>query len=639
VRTLHIADGAEAAGATGEGPSPPLPTPAESGHRGRLAPADAAVIVLALVPAALGLDWGLPSRERFSLAAGADLEVAIREVLARQAEDEPRKRAGLTFEPLDRAEPDTPGRVLRRFALYSDHPDEMLVLSALSRMRPLELRLDPGAYHYGGLFIYPIGALVWLAGAVGLADVTTDLEVYLREPYRVARLYVIGRLYVLALHAAGLAALFALAKAMLSRRAAHLAVAVYALFPATSAFSHEMKPHLPGATFALLAALVLRRARSWSGWAASGALVGCAMSMTPAYATAALFLPAFAWAGRTLRRELPRVAMGLTCAALAYAALNPCVVARPSRMLEEASYGAAMYPVRLSLLAPVSFLRYLPDALTWPGAAAAAAAAGYLAFLVRSRAGLRRAAPSEPDAPERPAAGGREMLALGAPLAAHLTLVSLFTSASTAGPVNARFGCLAYPFLALVMAAALDELISRDRRSWLAAGALAASLALGSGPYVLAFVRNARAAGTREEAGSFLAATCPAGARIGVRGRLAPWRTPRVALARWSWVDMEREPDAAPPWILAVGGEPVPAGYVPVARFAPAGTGRLFGSPDRMSFASPVFAVYKLAGPPRAPDAGEVRGDTSSCPDIAFACPWPACVVLDRRGAVDVSSR
>jgi hypothetical protein len=532
----------------------------------------AVAIILALVPACIGITWGLPSEARFAKMAGADRARIAQTIIERTAADQPRKAAGLTFRMLDPREPDTEGRLYRRFALYSDHPDEMLVLSALSRMRPRELRLDPGAYCYGGLFVYPVGVMIRLAGWLGLATVTRDLGVYLEDPGRFGSFYVIGRLYVLAWHAAGLAALWMLARRMFGNRAAYAAIAIYALFPATVCFSHVMKPHLPGAALVLFAALALKSLEGRRGVVVAGVLVGAAASMTPTYALALLLVPGHLWARGELRRSWKALLAAFAAAALVYAVLNPYAVLQPAKVLAEMRHGRSFYRLGFGLFTPVAFARYLPNALTWPGVAGAVA--GIAWFVTKRRADARMLAPA---------------------LAAYFVAVSIFTARSVTpvSAVNARFGFFIYPFLALFMAGALQWAISRDRRlGLLAAGALAAALAVGSVPHVMAYAENARGGGTRVRAAEWMESHIPEGSRIGVLSRRSPCDVPPVELGRYEWVELWTRQVCRAEWILTAGAMGPQKGYREAASFQPPGLGPAFGNPDEMSFASPVFTLW-----------------------------------------------
>ncbi|MHC4201620.1 MAG: glycosyltransferase family 39 protein [Planctomycetota bacterium] len=529
-------------------------------------------ILLALVPACVGITWGLPSEARFAKVTGADRARVVKAIIERTAADQPRKAAGLTFRMLDPREPDTTGRLYRRFALYSDHPDEMLVLSGLSRMKPRALKLDPGAYCYGGLFVYPIGVMIRVAGWLGLATVTREMGVYLAKPDLFGRMYLIGRLYVLAWHAAGLAALWMLARRMFGNRAAYAAIAIYALFPATVCFSHVMKPHLPGAALVLFAALALRSLDGKRGIIVAGALVGAAASMTPTYALAILLVPAHLWAGGGLRRSWKALVAGAAAAALVYAVLNPYAMLQPAKVLAEMRHGRSFYRVGLGLFTPVAFARYLPNALTWPGLVGAAA--GIAWFVTKRRADAKMLAPA---------------------LAAYFVVVSVFTARSftPVSAVNARFGFFIYPFLALFMAGALEWAISRDGRlGLLAAGVLAAALVAGSIPHVMAYAGNARGDGTRHRAAAWMESHIPEGSRIGVLSRPSPCDVPPVELGRYEWVELWTARRDRAEWILTAGAREAPAGYREATSFRPPGPGPVFGNPDEMSFASPVFTLW-----------------------------------------------
>src|SRR4051795_12289953 len=119
-----------------------------------------------------GIDWGLPSRRVDPYLFG-DHPVWTGGEIARLAPPRPaggQAGADVDVTPLtggasagpvvlnatdaDRAE------IVRRYRLYSYQPDEMITLMSLSGMRPGSLQLDPKLYQYGGLWIYPVGAML-----------------------------------------------------------------------------------------------------------------------------------------------------------------------------------------------------------------------------------------------------------------------------------------------------------------------------------------------------------------------------------------------------------------------------------------------------------------------------------------------
>src|SRR5208282_5742476 len=70
-------------------------------------------------------------------------------------------------------------RILRRYRLYSYQPDEMISFRALGKMHPANLQFDPMLYQYGGLWIYPLGAIVKAASLVGFVTASSDPTFYL----------------------------------------------------------------------------------------------------------------------------------------------------------------------------------------------------------------------------------------------------------------------------------------------------------------------------------------------------------------------------------------------------------------------------------------------------------------------------
>ncbi|MCG3137379.1 MAG: hypothetical protein HJJLKODD_01223 [Phycisphaerae bacterium] len=142
--------------------------------------------------------------------------------------------------------------IYARYLLYSTQPDEMITFRAIARMHPSTGQFDPQMYQYGGLFIYPIAAAAQLAGWVGLVQLG-DTDFFLQHPGEFAKLYLVGRYYVIFWGMIGLWVIYALGRQLHSDRAGLLAALLFTLLPITVALSHESKPHLPGAVLMLWA--------------------------------------------------------------------------------------------------------------------------------------------------------------------------------------------------------------------------------------------------------------------------------------------------------------------------------------------------------------------------------------------------
>jgi hypothetical protein len=310
---------------------------------------------------ALGISWGLPSRDIDPYLFG-DGEVWSGEKIYRLAKagdkfstddkgdegngrgqtgdrgrDESQRRgADVDVDPIARgdgapisltATDEDVAKIYLRYRLYTYQPDEMITMMSLAGMRPSMLQLDPKLYQYGGLFIYPVGALIKLCGMVGLIDVRGDVVYYLDHPDEFGKFYIVARAYSTAWGLVGVFVVFAIGRRVADecvdldashpphgregrrnteggegqvkteaasnttlagkppvapssgksrgaydaprsmadsgRWAGVLAAMLFAVMPVVVCMSHEGKPHLPGAVLMLMAVLFAMRCVSW----------------------------------------------------------------------------------------------------------------------------------------------------------------------------------------------------------------------------------------------------------------------------------------------------------------------------------------------------------------------------------------
>jgi len=245
------------------------------------------ILLLFAAMSAVGITWGLPSRNidkylfgdgevwsgekiyrlakadaKFSPTRGADVDV------------DPIRKGGDEPIPLTAADEDV-AKIYLRYRLYTYQPDEMITMMALAGMRPSKLDFDPRLYQYGGLFIYPVGALIKLCGLLGLIDVRSDVVYYLDNPDEFGKFYIVARAYSAAWGLIGVIVVYAIASRIAlirtpsagagswpvacapgsdrSHRAGLLAALLFTLMPVVVCMAHEGKPHLPGAVLMLLA--------------------------------------------------------------------------------------------------------------------------------------------------------------------------------------------------------------------------------------------------------------------------------------------------------------------------------------------------------------------------------------------------
>ena len=204
-----------------------------------------ALISIGIACGLCGINWGLPTKARVALL-GADLD-AIRA----QIQNNTKMEGSVVIAEPEKDRIDL-ARAYRRYFLYSNHPDEMLTLMSLSKMHPSKLDFHPHLFQYGGLFVYPLGALIFVGGKLGLVKLTSDLTFYLQNPEAFGRLYVVGRLFVSAFVIGTAVLIYHFGRRVADRFSSFLGATLFLLSPGAIVFSHEMKPHAAAAFFVLL---------------------------------------------------------------------------------------------------------------------------------------------------------------------------------------------------------------------------------------------------------------------------------------------------------------------------------------------------------------------------------------------------
>lgn len=368
----------------------------------------------------VGITWGLPSRkndkylfgegevwsgEKIHRLAGADekfsaqtrstagADVDLNPLSVRPSSSNPQSAPPEGFAkgiPLTQTEEDV-ARILLRYRLYTYQPDEMITMMALAGMRPGEWDFDPRLYQYGGLFIYPVGALIRLCGLLGLINVRSDLVFYLDHPDEFGKFYIVARAYSAAWGLLGVFLVFSITRrlaikvqdskvkdqeascgvavetlATAANLAGMIAAMLFTLMPVVVCMAHEGKPHLPGAVLMLLAVhFSLRSVTSnrqskidnrkyfWLMCVACGAATGMVLSSWPI----CVLIPLVAlmeWRrahgeDRKLGARMLKVFPGALLAVATYFATNPYVLINfvSNREILRSNFGnsLAMYEI------------------------------------------------------------------------------------------------------------------------------------------------------------------------------------------------------------------------------------------------------------------------------------------------------
>ncbi|MBN1343080.1 MAG: glycosyltransferase family 39 protein [Phycisphaerae bacterium] len=562
------------------------------------------VLFLALVIVLSGISWGLPSRRADKYLFGSQRPWPGERLVELKGSDWSERRglgADVDVDPLakrhrlvDLTETDR-GRaeILIRYRLYSNQPDEVITLRALAGMRPSKLQLDPKLYQYGGMFVYPVGAIIGLGSALGLIEVSGNLARCLDHPSAFGAMYVAMRLYSSAFALLGVVTCYLIGRRLGHRTIGLLAGSLFILMPVVITMSHEGKPHLVAAVMMLLAGLVgmayVRDGRR-SQWLLLAALTGLAgATVLSAWPAASIMLVAIARRPcETKRRTLARLAWGVVLAGAVFLVTNPYLLINllADRAFLRSNLGnsMAMYEVGRIAEGAWTVARLLVEGMSLP-----LVIVGTVSLLVL----LSR----------------RTWCLLPLLVPAGLALVQ-FTCIGAGKPGEyGRF--LIFPASVLAIAAAwgIVMLFERHRRVAVSlAVVLLLSTGFEGGRYLLGFLRDASSTNSRASAAQWLADRTAdnSQATIGLVREPAPYCVPPLDFDRRRVVLLPRDwAENAPVWpdfvVVAVDRPDEletawwTVHYAKTAVF-PRSLSRWWSRPTVISWADKPIAIYERLG-------------------------------------------
>jgi hypothetical protein len=507
------------------------------------------LLVLAAVIFGAGINWGLPSHDIDPFLFGSENDsptnfgayrytgVGI-ERLAGNWNDDANVAADVAAHPItDRAKPVTlldqsspdanvsRARILRRYRLYSNQPDEMITFRALASMHPGQLQFDPKLYQYGGLWIYPVGVILKAASVFGYATVTSDTTTYLDSPDLFGKFYILTRAYSAAWGLIAVLAVFALVRRISGGLLLPaLAAICFICMPVVVDLAHEAKPHLAGTALILLSVLAAAKyvetgRWKWIVWTAIAC--GASAGMVLSGAVALAILPAMAIARRDKPGRFAGICIvGFVVSAAVYFVSNPYVAIHllgNHRILESnLSNTRAMYTVGVSA---TNTARLIAAGMSWPLAIAGACGAVYLLFTRKCLKGL-----------------GWTIF----PPAGLVLIQFALVSADKPGEY-ARFAI--FPDTALMLAAffAISQLHSIPLRG-LIGSILVISAAVYSAAYERGFLSDDSRIRSAEQINGLLSRDSGQ-QTLNVIAELAPYCLPPVNLFRWNIVLLPRGDD------------------------------------------------------------------------------------------------
>jgi hypothetical protein len=495
-------------------------------------------LLLALLAWLPGLNWGLPTRGDALFGSRSPWTGA--ELLALLPPDDPAAPRGADVDstPLPAAD----GRavvlnatdadravIVRRYRLQSKQPDEFINFKAIADMARRG-DLDPRLYQYGGLWLYPLAGTLKAASWVGLVELRSEPTFYLDHPEAFGRFYVVARLMSVAWGLVGVVAAVWLA-GRITRDAflATIAGVIVATLPIVVNAAHEAKPHLAGASLALLAtALATRYVEVGSRRRAllAGAAAGASFAMVVNGVLALVLLPAMvllrpaAW-----RQRLVHVAVASFAAAGVYVLTNPFVlynaITRPELLQSNLGNSTAMYAIGVAGVGRA--IELLARGGTMP--LLVIAVIGGIALLLRPRGRTAGASPSRPR---------REPAALLLATLGGVVLLQFVLLADGKPVEYARFAIVPLAGLAIVAVAAMPVMLGHVQIARRLAALLAGIVAFGGLVQTLEFTMPVGSRGTSDV--SRLAPPDAPPATVALAWEPAPWSSPPIDLFRHTLV-------------------------------------------------------------------------------------------------------
>jgi len=515
-------------------------------HRRALAIA----LLLAMPVLFAGQNWGLPGRSADRYLFGDRTPWPGAKILQLSGGWAPNSARGadVASDPLrgrDRVltlnDTDTErARILLRYRLYSDQPDEMITFRALAGMHPGHDSyggMDPRLYQYGGLWIYPVGILLRLSPVT----LRSDIAWYLDHPEAFGRFYVVARCYSATWGLLGVAIVFLLVRRICGGWAFPLAGGLlFALLPVVVDQSHDAKPHLAGAVLILCAALAgsihVETARR-SAAIGAGALCGAAMGMVLSAYPAFLILPMMA----LLRGQRPCKIAGPLAAALGvYLATNPYIainlICNREVLRSNLGNSAAMYHAAASGSALTNATLLIAN-----GAGVLTALAGAVGAVLLARRAVRMRADTAPAELRRRATG----LLLAAP-AIWIALQFVVFASGKPGEYG-RFALYPDIVLAIEAIAAIHTFAPSRAFQAVLVGLLLLSTGWLGMRYLAGFVRDCGANNSRLAAAQELADLNYQGRHVlRIANEPAPYCLPPVDLFSWQLQLIPRGQPLAP---------------------------------------------------------------------------------------------
>ncbi|MDD3726442.1 MAG: glycosyltransferase family 39 protein [Candidatus Ratteibacteria bacterium] len=131
----------------------------------------------------------------------------------------------------------------RSYLIRSAGADEQRGLLALSKINPAKCNFDPHFYEYGGVYLYPMGASLYILSKLKILTVTSDMSFYFLHPDEMGKMYIWGRVFGAIGSLISIIVFFLICKELFkNKRLVYLLTFFYGTSAGFAIWSHYLKP-------------------------------------------------------------------------------------------------------------------------------------------------------------------------------------------------------------------------------------------------------------------------------------------------------------------------------------------------------------------------------------------------------------
>jgi len=397
----------------------------------------------------------------------------------------------------------------RSYLLRSYAPDEQATLKAISNMEPARLNFNPRFFFYGGLYLYPLAAFLWLLSLSGVITVRPDISYYFLHPEQMGMLFIAGKVFGAIFTSFAAYFVYKTGSRLYNSRTGLIAALIFSVTPAVTVWSHYLNPYAYTLFWMMLSLFLCTKlfdSDETRHYVFSGLSAGLTTGALSMYGLVVFSIPVIHFL-KNLKNGFRaavfslfdrKIWLALLFFAAGFLAVNPCILTYLKQLSSEISSAAGYYPFRLSLVSVRHYLRYT-----------VLAAFGLPAWLMVACGSLYALLKHRKE----------DVLLL-------LLLSAAVLYFSCAMTNYMHYGLFIVPLLILLGARLVDSLLARKNLLKIAGILSLSAVLVYTFSYSLSIDIAASRKNTRSAAGEWINESIPAGAVIGMMELPSPWRTP-----------------------------------------------------------------------------------------------------------------